>query len=265
MLQIIIVVFREIFEIALITGILTAATKNIKGRGKWIATGLIAGCATSLALAFFTDQISLYFDGLGQEVFNGIILATAATMISWTVLWMQKHAKSLSGELKHLSHEVKVGKQPLYSLMLVMFFSTLREGAEVVLFTYSSFISGLDTKTIIIGFFIGLSLGVAFGLALYHGMLKIFGRYFFTVTSWILIFFASGIMAQAFGFFVNAQIVPALVDPLWDSSAFLSQTEYFGKFLHIFFGYLDRPSAIQAIVYALNLTFLIIGLRLAKK
>jgi len=265
MLQIIIVVFREIFEIALITGILTAATKKISGRGKYIASGLFLGCLGSLALAFFTDKISSTFEGLGQEIFNGVILASAAAMISWTIIWMQQHAKTISGELKNLSQEVKSGKAPLYSLMFVMLLSTLREGAEVVLFTYSSFISGVNIKEILSGFAIGLSLGVAFGLALYFGMLKFFGRYFFPITTWILVFFASGILAQAFGFWINAEIVPALANPLWDTSIILPQTSIFGKFLHIFFGYIDRPAGIQVIAYGTSLFTLTAALYFAKK
>ncbi len=265
MLQIIIVVFREILEISLIVGILTAATKNILGRTKWIVSGLALGLAGSSALAFFTDKISETFDGLGQEIFNGIILATAATMISWTVIWMQKHAKTISGELKQLSKSITEGRAPLYSLLFVVFFSTLREGAEVVLFTYSSYISGVAIDHIISGIFIGLALGISFGFALYFGMLKIFGKYFFIVTTWILIFLASGIMAQAFGFWINADIVPALGNPVWDSSHILSQASIFGKFLHIFLGYIDRPAGLQVIAYLTNLSLLTIALRLAKK
>ena len=265
MLQIIIVVFREILEISLIVGILTAVTKNIQGRAKWIAGGLVLGLAGSSALAFFTDQISETFDGLGQEIFNGIILATAAAMISWTVIWMQKHAKSISGELKHLSRSIADGKAPLYSLLFVVFFSTLREGAEVVLFAYSSYISGVAVDQIILGLCIGLALGVSFGFALYFGMLKIFGKYFFIVTTWILIFLASGIMAQAFGFWISSDIVPALGNPIWDTSYILSQTSILGKFLHIFLGYIDRPAGLQVIAYLVNLSLLTIALRLVKK
>jgi len=265
MLQIAIVVFREILEISLILGILTAATKEIKGRTKWILSGLGLGLIGSFCLAFFTDKISESLDGVGQEIFNGAVLITAATMISWTVIWMQKHAKSLSGELKNLSHSIKVGKKPLYSLLLVSLFSVLREGAEVVLFSYSSYISGVELNKIILGLFIGLSCGVTIGIALYFGMLKIFGKYFFTVTTWILIFLASGITAQAFGFWINADIMPALGNPIWDSSSILSQDSIFGKFMHMFLGYIDRPAGLQIIAYLTNLIILIFGLRLAKK
>lgn len=265
MLQIIIVVFREILEISLIVGVLTAATKNISGHKKWILGGLFLGFSTSGALAFFTDRISEMFDGVGQEIFNGAILTTAALMIAWTVIWMQKHAKSISGEMRQLSSSIKAGKAPLYSLLLVVFFSTLREGAEIVLFTYSSYISGVEFDKIIYGLIIGLNLGIAFGFALYFGMLKIFGRYFFMVTTWILVFLASAIITQGFGFWINADLLPSLGNPIWDSSNIVSQTSYLGKFLNIFFGYIDRPMGLQVIVYIANVTILAAMLNLAKK
>lgn len=72
MLQIAIVVFREVLEIALILGILASATKEIKGRSNYIFAGLALGILLAIALAFFTDQISNSLNGMGQEFFNGL-------------------------------------------------------------------------------------------------------------------------------------------------------------------------------------------------
>lgn len=265
MLQIIIVVFREILEIALIVGILTAVTKSISGRIKFIYSGLVAGLVASLALAFFTDRISESFAGVGQEIFNGAILFTAAAMISWTVIWMQKHARTLSGELKSLSNSIQHGEKPPYTLFIIVFLSVLREGAEIVLFTYSSYISGLEIEKIALGLTIGLSFGIALGVALYFGMLKIFGKYFFIVTTWILVFLASGVMANAFGFWLNADIIPAFGNPIWDTSDIIAQNSWVGRILNIFVGYIDRPAGIQIIAYLANVTILAIGLKLAKQ
>lgn len=265
MLQIAIVVFREILEISLIVGILTAATKEIHGRTKWLIGGLSLGVIASLILAFFTDKISESLDGMGQEFFNGLILLSAAFMIGWTVLWMQKHAKSISGELKRLSNSVREGKKPLYVLAVVVFLSVLRESAEIVLFSYSYFVSGTSLNEIIFGLIVGVALGSAAGLALYFGIIKAFGKYFFIVTTWLLVFLCAGIAMQGIGFWINAGIVPALTNPAFDASEILSQQSYFGKFLNMFFGYIDQPSAMQLIVYFSSLASLIIGLRIAKK
>jgi high-affinity iron transporter len=265
MLQIAIVVFREILEIALIIGILTAATKEIKGRGKWILGGLFLGLIVSIILALFTDKISDSLDGMGQEFFNGLVLLAASFMIGWTVLWMQKHARSLSGELKNLSHSIREGQKPLYVLLVVVMLSTLREGIEIVLFSYSYYISGTPISDIVLALGLGTFFGACLGFALYLGLLKAFGRYFFIVTSWLLIFLASGIAALGIGFWINAEIVPALGSPAIDLSNILSQHSLFGKFLHIFFGYIDQPAGTQLIVYFTTLTILAIGLRIAKK
>lgn len=265
MFQIAIVVFREILEIALIIGILTAATKDISGRTKWILSGLSFGIIGSVTLALFTDKISESLDGLGQEFFNGLILIAASVMISWTILWMQKHAKSLSGELKKLSHSIRDGKKPLYVLFITVFLSTLREGAEIVLITYSYYISGTEISNIILGLVSGISFGIALGIALYFGMLKVFGKYFFIATTWILVFLAAGIAARGIGFWINADILPSLGNPIFDSSEILSQESLLGKFLHIFFGYLDRPTGSQLMAYLATLGTLILGLRIAKR
>ncbi len=264
MLQISIIVFREILEIALILGILIAATKSITGRTKWILFGLIAGIFGCSVIAFFTNNISESFEGMGQEIFNGFILIAASISISWTVLWMQKHSKTLSNELKTLSKSVKEGKKPLYILSIVVFLSVLREGAEIVLFTYSSYLSGVSAGAVFIGLGIGIALGIIAGLALYFGMLKVFGRYFLMITTRMLIFLAAGITSQAIGFWINAEFVPPLISPIWDSSFILSQGSMIGKFLHIFLGYIDRPSAMQIIGYSANLLILIIGLKVIK-
>ncbi len=265
MLQIAIVALREILEIALIVGILITATRDISGRTKWILGGLILGIAGSIIITFFTDNISESLDGNGQEFFNGLILLAASFMITWTILWMQKHAKLLSGELKKISHSVRDGKKPLYTLLVVVLLSTLREGTEIVLFTYSYYISGVSIGEIICGLVIGISLGCAAGLAIYFGILKTFGKYFFPVTTWILVFLSAGIAASGIGFWVNAAIVPALGNPIFDSSAIISQQSFFGELLHLFFGYIDRPTGSQLIAYILTIIFLIVGLRIAKR
>lgn len=265
MLQIAVVVFREILEIALIVGILVAATKNIPNRTKWILTGVGVGLLGSLTLAFFTDTISESLDGMGQEFFNGLILLSASIMISWTVLWMQKHAKSISGELKKLSASIQEGDKPLYALAIVVFLSVLREGSEIVLFTYSSYISGVGLASISTGLIAGTVCGIIVGGALYLGIIKTFGKYFFMVTTWILVFLACGITASGIGFWTNAEFLPTLGDPIWDSSMILAQSSLFGEFLHVFIGYIDQPTGTQVLAYALNLAILVCGLKCTKK
>lgn len=260
MLQIAIIVFREVLEIALVISILMAATKRVAGRSRWILAGMGLGILGAVILAFFTDNISNSLDGVGQEVFNAVILLASSAMISWTVIWMTKYGKKISSDLKHLGKAVAIGEESLFALMPVVAFCVLREGAEIVLFSYGAFVSGNQISDLIIGALSGLFIGVAVGFGLYFGLLKIFGKYFFTVTSYLLIFLAAGMVAQAVGFLSIAGLVPEIIYPMWDSSFLISDQGILGKVLHALIGYIAKPSAAQLISYFLVMTCLIVGL-----
>ncbi len=261
MFQILIVVFREVLEIALIVGILTAVTKGIVNRERYILSGLVFGVIGAIILAFAMDSISAMLDGDGQEIFNGVILICASILISWTVIWMQQHAKSLSGELKNLANSIKTGNKSLISLLVVVTLSVLREGSEIVLFTYGYYLTGISLANVALGLVFGLALGATCGFALYFGMLRAFGKYFFKITTWILVFLACTISSQGISFLVNVDLVPAIIDPAWNISHILSQKSTFGAILNAFIGYSDSPSGTQLLVYLMNFTILVIGLR----
>jgi high-affinity iron transporter len=264
MTQISIVIFREILEISLILSILSAATKDVKNSKFWILSGLFLGIFSSIILAIFTDKISSLFDGMGQEIFNGSILLLASLTIAFTVIWMQKHAKSISSELKQLSSEVKEGKRAIISLSLVVFLSVLREGAEVVLFCYSYFVSGESIKIIFSSLLIGIAAGSIVGFALYKGILKTFGRYFFQISTYLLIFLAASIASQSVQFFINAGAINSMTETAFDSSSIISQKSFFGKILNIFFGYVDQPSIAQLLVYSMMILILFSSLKIVK-
>ncbi len=260
MLKIAIIVFREVLEIALVISILISATKGVVGRKKWIVGGVVLGVFGATLLAIFTDNISQSFQGSGQELFNGLVLLASAAMISWTVLWMKKYGKKISDNLKQFGLEVIKGDKSLISLMMVVFFSVLREGSEIVLFSYGYFVTGDDIFSLILGGFIGLGCGLAVGLALYFGLIRVLGRHFFSVTSWILVFLAAGMVSESIAFLSNGGFISEIIYPLWDTTAFISEETILGKILNVLLGYVAKPSAAQLIGYLLTLSLLIIGL-----
>lgn len=256
MLQISIIVFREILEIAIVIGILCAVTKDLKNRSVWIMSGLVGGILGSITLAFFMKSIGQSFAGHGEELFNALVLLTAALMIGYTVIWMRKHARQLSSNLKEVGQSIKEGKKSLIVLALITFFTVIREGAEIVLFSYSYYIDGLAISSILAGLGIGLIFGSITGIAMYFGMLKAFGKYFFKITSWILVLLSSAIMMKSIGYFVKAEILPALGSPIIDLSTILPKASFFGQFLHVTLGYIDKPYGLQLIAYIATLTIL---------
>lgn len=263
MFSIALIVFREVFEISLIVSILMAATKGLSRRTQWVGIGVLLGIVGSVLIAFFADAISQAAEGMGQEMLNATILLIAAVLIGWTTLWMNSHGRALSQEFKQIGQQIIKGSKPVYTLALVIALSVLREGAEIVMFTYSALVTGGKVYQLIMGGLLGACGGIAVGMVLYYGLMKVPTKKIFNVTSWLLIFLVAGMVAQAFGYLTSAGKVPEIIPMVWDTSSIISDGSFLGKVMHVLVGYTDKPSGIQILVYLLTIGGLAMALKLS--
>ena len=257
MLSTAIIIFREVFEIVLILGAVLAATSDLKGRGKWITGGMLAGLFGSAMVAVFTETISNGFDGLGQEVFNAMVLFAAAAVIGCTVLWMQQHSYKLRAKVKEVGAAIAEGDLPFITLSVIIALAMLREGSEIVLFTYSMILSGQSAWSIGSGAVVGLIGGLAVGGAFYFGLLRMSPKYFFKITSAILMLLVAGMVSQGFGFLVAAGYFENFSKVVWDTSHIISEQGIVGQSLEVLMGYTSRPMQIQLLAYVMTLGGLI--------
>lgn len=244
-----IIVLREVFEAALIIGIVLAATRGVAHRSRWVVAGVALGLLGSIVVAAFAQQIASALEGAGQEVFNASVLLAATAMLGWHNFWMKSHGAVLSSDMQSLGGKVSSGATPRSILLLVVGLAVLREGAEVVLFLYGVAAGGAAAAQMLVGSMFGLASGIAIGVALYLGLLRIPVRRLFQVTGWLLLLLAAGMAAQAAGFLVQAGVLPALADPVWNSSAWLPERGLLGQVLHALLGYVERPSGMQLLFF----------------
>jgi len=244
------IVFREVLEIALVLGIILAATRGFSGQKKIALSGLGLGLAGSVIIAFFTESISAAMDGMGQEIFNACVMFVAVGFLGWTVVWMKRHARHLSQHLRKVSAQVVEGERAPYVLVIIIALATWREGTEVVLFTYGLMAAGQATlSSVVTGGLLGLVCGSIIGAMLYYGLLKAARKHMFSVTSWMLIFLTAGMAAQGAGYLIAADIIPAINPQLWDTSQWLSTQSFIGETLSVLIGYSDRPTGMEVLVY----------------
>jgi len=64
---------------------------SIPSRNRWLAAGLLAGLAGSALVAASTDMIAGLVNGIGQELFNALVLGIAVLMLAWHNIWMSSH------------------------------------------------------------------------------------------------------------------------------------------------------------------------------
>jgi high-affinity iron transporter len=260
-----IIVFRETLEAALIIGIIAVATRNLRTRNAWLAGGIVAGVIGSLLVALFTGKIAELAEGVGQELFNAAVLFIAAAMLAWHNIWMARHGQQLARHARQLGQDVSQGERAMSALALVVGLAILREGSETALFLYGLLSGGDETPASVLGGgTLGLLLGAAAGYGLYVGVLRIPARHFFTATSGLILLLAAAMASQAARFLVQADMLPSLASPLWNTSWLLDNGSVMGRLLHTLIGYEAMPSGIQVTFYVATLVLIVTGMRLVR-
>jgi high-affinity iron transporter len=256
-------VFREVLEAALIVTVVAAATRGVPRRGWFVGGGIALGIFGAVLVALSADLLAAAFSGVGQELFNAGVLLAAVLMIGWHVLWMSSHGRELSRQMQVLGNAVHSGASSLGLLLAVVALAVLREGSEVVLFLYGMRAGGAEHLWA--GLSIGVVAGAALGFALYAGLLRIPVRHFFGATNAMLVLLAAGLASTAARYLIQANLLPAWGQQLWDSSWLLGNGSLLGQTAHILVGYDAQPSGMQLVFYAMTMLALWLGARLLQR
>lgn len=261
-----VIVFREVLEAAILIGIVAAATRSIPGRNRWLVAGLLAGLSGAGLIAAFTDVIGSLASGIGQELFNAIVLGVAVLMLAWHNIWMSSHGAELAANAHEAGSAIRDGRRECSILLVVVGLAVLREGAETVLFLYGIAASdGATNSSMLLGGATGVILGVAVGYAIYAGLLRVPLRWFFSATGLLVLLLAAGMASQAARFLIQADLLPSLAAPLWDTSATLPENSIPGMLLHSLIGYDARPAGMQMVFYAIALVSIALSMKLANR
>ena len=261
MLGIALLVFREVLEAALIVTVVAAATRGVPRRSMFVGGGIALGVIGAIVVAVCMGFIEGSLGGVGQEVFQAAVLLTAVVMIGWHVTWMSSHGKEMVQQMRRVTDSVKAGSSSIAILLAVVALAVLREGSEVVLFLFGMAAGGAGKLGFIGGVPLGLAGGVAVGCALYFGLLRIPLRYFFSATNWMLVVLASGLAASAAGFLIQANLLPAWGNQLWDTSWLLTNQSIVGQAVHVLTGYEARPAGMQLVFWIVTFVVLAAGMR----
>lgn len=261
-----IIVFREVLEASLLIGVIAAATRAVPGRNRWLAAGLAAGLVGSGLVAASTTAIAEMASGIGQEIFNALVLGVAVLMLAWHNIWMSSHGAALIADVRKVGSAIRDGRRECSILLVVVGLAVLREGSETVLFLYGiSASDGSGSSAMLAGGMVGVTAGIAVGYTIYAGLLRIPMRWLFSATSLLVMLLAAGMASQAARFLIQADLLPSLASPLWDASATLPENSIFGILLHSLIGYDPRPAGMQMVFYFFTVLAIATGMKLVQQ
>ncbi|MFA7292817.1 MAG: FTR1 family protein [Rhodocyclaceae bacterium] len=256
------VVWRESLEAFLIAGILFAwlQANDSSGRGKRaLVAGLAAGVGLALALGWALVGVQDELTGDALEAFQVGMLLVAAALIAQMVLWMRKHGRQIKARL-HADLSQAAQRTGFLGVAVVAALAVAREGAETVIFLY-----GLSQEGRIADLFIGTISGF-FGAALTawvatRGLRRLSISLLLRVSSILLLVLASALLVTATDRMIGTGWIPALVDPLWDTSLLIDDGSEAGKLFANFSGYRARPALSVLLAWLAYWAVVLVGWR----
>jgi high-affinity iron transporter len=253
--QVMFIVWRESVEALLVVGILYAWLKNGDADARrgvpylWggVALGILAAIGLGAALVGFTEVLS----GDAQDYFQTGMVLVACVLIVQMVLWMKQHGRTLKREMEE-SLEKSTRDANWWGVTILVALAIAREGSETVIFLYGLGFgqSGHVDASQYLAVLIGLALAfLTFYLLQLGG--KIFSwRHFFRVTEIMLLFLGAGLFQTGVDKLIDKEVLPTVVDQLWNSSAILDDSSTFGSLVATLTGYRAHPALMNLIAYA---------------
>jgi high-affinity iron transporter len=193
-----VIALREGVEASLIVGIV-AAFLGQQGRRdalRWVWIGVALAVALCLAVGFGLRLVGENLPQAQQEGLETIIALVAVAMVTYMIVWMRRHARTIKRSLEGEVAEALANGSVL-ALVAMAFFAVLREGFETAVFLLAVFENASNPGAASLGALLGLLVAVVLGWLLYKGGVRINLSRFFRVTGAVLALVAAGLVASA--------------------------------------------------------------------
>jgi len=240
---------REGIEAALIIGIIIGALNKL--HQEKLKPAVWRGVAIALVLSIIfglgLNYIGMEFSGQFEEVFEGIAMLSAAALLTWMILWMQRRGSEIQRELENKTARATLDRNGS-ALLILAFLAVCREGVELTLFLMAARMAS-DSISVLVGAAMGLGGAILLGWMIFATTHRLNLRQFFQTTNILLLFFAAGLVALGVHELNEVGWVPAVMENIWDFNHIISDQSEVGLILKALFGYNGNPSLTEVLAY----------------
>ena len=240
---------REGIEAALVIGIILGYLVKIQrvGLKRYVYSGTIAAFLVSAGVAGALIALTWEFQGVAQQLFEGITMLVAVAVLTSMVLWMIQAARSIKVHVQERIDAV-LRQSEVLGLALLSFVIVLREGVETALFVFGA---GALTSPFeaVLGVGLGLLIAGVIGVGIIRVSWRLNLRRFFQVTGVFLVIVAAGLFSNAV-----LELREALgwqLLPVYNLTAIFpaNETNTAGYLLRGIIGYSDAPTLVEVAAY----------------
>jgi high-affinity iron transporter len=220
------------------------------GAGKRsLALGVLLGLGLAGGLGWAMVAAQSELSGQALEWFQVAMLLVAAGLMVQMVFWMRRHGAAMRQSLHHNLAQAAERSGRL-GIAVVAALAIAREGSEAAVFLYGASLEPGAGGSLTLGAALGVAIAALTAWLLSRGLRFLDYRRFFLISGWMLLLFALALLVSAVDRLIGAGLLPALVDPVWNSAWLLDDGHGLGSVLAAMVGYRARPSLTLLLVFA---------------
>jgi high-affinity iron transporter len=242
---------REGLEATLIVSIVAAflARNGQSMRPMFVGTALAV--AISIGVGVGLDLVSASLPQAQQEMLETIIGAIAVVFVTTMIIWMNRHAAQMKGELEREAAQA-INAGGALALAVMAFLAVLKEGFETAVFLLAAAQASHGARWFAsLGGAAGIAAAIAVGIGLYFGGLKLNLARFFRVTGVFLVIIAAGLVMSALRTAHEAGWITVGQQQVFDFSSWMSTKSVVGAFITGMFGIPSDPRLIEVVGWLL--------------
>lgn len=234
----------------IIISILYAALQKSdrENQARYITWGVIASITFSLLVQLWLQRSGpTLTETRIEEIIEGVLMTLLAGGLGVLLIWLQLR----QGQSPALLDSPDKHNELLnirWGAFCLAFLAIAREGFEV--FRAILIVDpALSYRETVLGVGLAILTAIMIGWMLYHSLVGLTFRKFVSVTSYLLILIGAGLLANAVHELNHAEVLPTLIDHVWDTGFAVKDSSIVGGLLSSILGYNQDPSLSEVLAY----------------
>jgi high-affinity iron transporter len=242
---------REGLEAVLVVSIVAAFLKRNGQSTRPMFAGVALAVVISVAVGVGLDLLSATLPQAQQEMLETVINAIAVVFVTTMIIWMNRNAARLKGELEREAQQA-INRGGALALVAMAFLAVLKEGFETAVFLLATAQTSHGNRWFaVLGGATGIAASIGLGVGLYFGALKLNLGRFFRITGVFLVLIAAGLTMGALRTAHEAGWVTIGQQQVLDLSAWIPSRSVLGALITGVFGIPADPRLVETLGWSL--------------
>jgi len=242
---------REGLEATLIVSIVGAFLKRNGQSARPMFAGVALAVLISIAVGVGLNVLQASLPQTRQEMMETVIGAIAVAFVTSMIIWMNRNAARLKGELEREAQRA-LNRGGSLALVAMAFLAVLKEGFETSVFLLAAAQTSHGSRWFaVLGGATGIAASIAVGVGLYFGGLKLNLGRFFRITGVFLVLIAAGLVLGALRTAHEAGWVTIGQQQVFDFSSWMPGKSVQGALITGLFGIPADPRLVEVLGWLL--------------